>query len=171
MFFLFCCTVTAFQLHVEVCFVCSCVMTRKAWISRWKMCFFCSFLALNMTSASSFQMLRGAVIIFTGLLSVAFLGRRLAPSQWLGMVITILGLVIVGLADFLNRHQDDTHKLSDIITGKGDFSYRMLYLFIFYSNQALNPYVGNNQQEKYKWLKVKSDFLWYTRRVNVSPDL
>lgn len=103
-----------------------------------------------MTSASSFQMLRGAVIIFTGLLSVAFLGRRLAPSQWLGMVITILGLVIVGLADFLNRHQDDTHKLSDIITGKGDFSYRMLYLFIFYSNQALNPYVGNNQQEKYK---------------------
>lgn len=74
-------------------------------------------LALNMTSASSFQMLRGAVIIFTGLLSVAFLGRRLKPSQWFGILITILGLVVVGLADFVSRHGDDSHKLSEIITG------------------------------------------------------
>lgn len=71
-----------------------------------------------MTSASSFQMLRGAVIIFTGLLSVAFLGRRLAPSQWLGIFITILGLVVVGLADFVSGHRDDAHKLTDVITGK-----------------------------------------------------
>ncbi|XP_042359351.1 solute carrier family 35 member F6 [Plectropomus leopardus] len=75
------------------------------------------YVALNMTSASSFQMLRGAVIIFTGLLSVAFLGRRLVPSQWLGILTTILGLVIVGLADFFNGNKDDEHKLSDIITG------------------------------------------------------
>ncbi|KAF7657722.1 hypothetical protein LDENG_00023000 [Lucifuga dentata] len=75
------------------------------------------YVALNMTSASSFQMLRGAVIIFTGLLSVAFLGRRLASSQWLGILITILGLVIVGMADFLNPHGDDSHKLSDVLTG------------------------------------------------------
>lgn len=75
------------------------------------------YVALNMTSASSFQMLRGAVIIFTGLLSVAFLGRRLVASQWIGILITILGLVIVGLADFFSGNKDDTHKLSDIITG------------------------------------------------------
>uniref|UniRef100_H3DG54 Solute carrier family 35 member F6 n=2 Tax=Tetraodon nigroviridis TaxID=99883 RepID=H3DG54_TETNG len=74
------------------------------------------YVALNMTSASSFQMLRGAVIIFTGLLSVAFLGRRLAPSQWIGIFVTILGLVIVGLADLFSGH-DDSHKISDIITG------------------------------------------------------
>lgn len=75
------------------------------------------YVALNMTSASSFQMLRGSVIIFTGLLSVAFLGRRLLPSQWLGIGITILGLVIVGLADFVSGSHDDSHKLSDVITG------------------------------------------------------
>lgn len=75
-----------------------------------------------MTSASSFQMLRGAVIIFTGLLSVAFLGRRLAPSQWVGILTTILGLVVVGLADFFSGHRDDTHKLSDVITGEGNAS-------------------------------------------------
>ncbi|XP_078237688.1 solute carrier family 35 member F6 isoform X2 [Pogona vitticeps] len=74
------------------------------------------YVALNMTSASSFQMLRGAVVIFTGLLSVAFLGRKLGVSQWLGIVITILGLVVVGLADLLNSH-DEKHKLSEVITG------------------------------------------------------
>ncbi|XP_058988410.1 solute carrier family 35 member F6 isoform X1 [Mustela lutreola] len=74
------------------------------------------YVALNMTSASSFQMLRGAVIIFTGLFSVAFLGRRLALSQWLGILATIAGLVVVGLADLLSKH-DDQHKLSEVITG------------------------------------------------------
>lgn len=69
-----------------------------------------------MTSASSFQMLRGAVIIFTGLFSVTFLGRRLALSQWLGILVTIAGLVVVGLADLLSKH-DSQHKLSEVITG------------------------------------------------------
>lgn len=77
-------------------------------------------LALNMTSASSFQMLRGAVIIFTGLFSVAFLGRRLAPSQWVGILATIAGLVVVGLADLLSKH-DSQHKLSDVITGEASW--------------------------------------------------
>ncbi|KAM6221870.1 solute carrier family 35 member F6 [Rhynchocyon petersi] len=74
------------------------------------------YVALNMTSVSSFQMLRGAVIIFTGLFSVAFLGRRLVLSQWLGILTTILGLVVVGLADLLSK-QDNQHKLSEVITG------------------------------------------------------
>ncbi|XP_074845163.1 solute carrier family 35 member F6 [Carettochelys insculpta] len=74
------------------------------------------YVALNMTSASSFQMLRGAVIIFTGLLSVAFLGRKLVPSQWLGILVTMAGLVVVGLADMLSSHAE-THKLSEVITG------------------------------------------------------
>ncbi|XP_026969424.1 solute carrier family 35 member F6 isoform X1 [Lagenorhynchus albirostris] len=74
------------------------------------------YVALNMTSASSFQMLRGAVIIFTGLFSVTFLGRRLALSQWLGILATIAGLVVVGLADLLSRN-DSQHKLSEVITG------------------------------------------------------
>lgn len=74
------------------------------------------YVALNMTSASSFQMLRGAVIIFTGLLSVAFLGRQLAPSQWLGILTTIMGLVVVGLADFVSGNHG-SNKLSEVITG------------------------------------------------------
>ncbi|XP_033001120.1 solute carrier family 35 member F6 [Lacerta agilis] len=74
------------------------------------------YVALNMTSASSFQMLRGAVIIFTGLLSVAFLGQKLVLSQWLGILVTIVGLVVVGLADLMSNG-DHEHKLSEVITG------------------------------------------------------
>ncbi|NXG75625.1 S35F6 protein, partial [Baryphthengus martii] len=74
------------------------------------------YVALNMTSASSFQMLRGSVIIFTGLLSVAFLGRKLELNQWLGILVTIVGLVVVGLADLHGSH-DQKHKLSEVITG------------------------------------------------------
>ena len=59
------------------------------------------YVGLTWTYASSFQMLRGSVIIFTGLLSVAFLGTRLKVQHWLGMVIVICGLVLVGLGDLL----------------------------------------------------------------------
>ncbi|KAG9469794.1 solute carrier family 35 member F6 [Eleutherodactylus coqui] len=74
------------------------------------------YVALNMTSASSFQMLRGAVIIFTGLLSVAFLGRKLESSQWIGIFVTIAGLIVVGLADLLSGPGSGKN-LSDVITG------------------------------------------------------
>lgn len=47
---------------------------------------------------------------------MAFLGRRLALSQWLGILATIAGLVVVGLADLLSKH-DSQHKLSEVITG------------------------------------------------------
>ncbi|EOA98060.1 Transmembrane protein C2orf18-like protein, partial [Anas platyrhynchos] len=75
------------------------------------------YVALNMTSASSFQMLRGSVIVFTGLLSVGFLGRRLELSQWLGIGVTILGLLLVGLAD-LRGGRGQQHQLSQVITGR-----------------------------------------------------
>ncbi|CDW56819.1 transmembrane protein C2orf18 [Trichuris trichiura] len=59
------------------------------------------YVGLTMTNASSFQMLRGATIIFTGIFSVAFLGMTLKLYKWLGMLLVLCGLVIVGLSDLL----------------------------------------------------------------------
>ena len=59
------------------------------------------YLALTWTYAASFQMLRGSVIIFTGILSVTFLGNKLKWNQWLGMFIVIVGLSIVGTGDYV----------------------------------------------------------------------
>ena len=41
-----------------------------------------AYIGLNLTYASSFQMLRGSVMIFTGFLSVAFLGREMQRYKW-----------------------------------------------------------------------------------------
>jgi len=59
------------------------------------------YLGLNMTYASVFQMLRGAVVIFTGILSMIFLKRRLKPYHWVGMMLVLLGLGCVGLASIM----------------------------------------------------------------------
>jgi len=61
------------------------------------------YIGLTLTYASSFQMLRGAVIIFTGILSTIFLRRKLAWFKWTGMVFVIGGLVTVGVSDMMNQ--------------------------------------------------------------------
>lgn len=89
------------------------------------------YIGLNLTTASSFQMLRGlfasfffkfykisgAVIIFTGLLSVGMLGQHIKPFKWFGMLFVMLGLIVVGVTDIIydDNPMDDKNA---IITGK-----------------------------------------------------
>lgn len=74
------------------------------------------YIGLNLTYASSFQMLRGAVIIFTALLSVAFLGRTIRAQMWIGIVGVILGLAVVGLSDIL-FNTDKNKDTNGIVAG------------------------------------------------------
>jgi drug/metabolite transporter (DMT)-like permease len=66
------------------------------------------YVGLTWTFAASFQMLRGSVIIFTGLLSVAFLGTKLRIHHWSGMGCVILGLILVGVGDYLFTNDKGT---------------------------------------------------------------
>lgn len=76
------------------------------------------YIGLNLTYASSFQMLRGALIIFTGLLSVAFLNRRLKPYEWFGILFVMIGLLIVGASDVIFTPKDTSNKgPNSLITG------------------------------------------------------
>jgi len=59
------------------------------------------YLGLTWTYASVFQMLRGSVIIWTGLLSMIFLKRKLYLVHWFGMFLVLVGLLLVGVASFL----------------------------------------------------------------------
>lgn len=74
------------------------------------------YVGLNLTYASSFQMLRGSVIVFTGLFSMIFLKRKLNLRQWLGILFVIIGLAIVGVSDFL-LPSDEDYDTSDVILG------------------------------------------------------
>lgn len=59
------------------------------------------YIGLTLTYASSFQMLRGAVIVFVGIFSVLFLNRRLMVREWGGIFLVIGGLALVGVSDFV----------------------------------------------------------------------
>ncbi|CAL7950952.1 unnamed protein product [Xylocopa violacea] len=59
------------------------------------------YVGLNMTYASSFQMFRGAVIIFTAILSMGFLNRKLGSREWSGIAMVIIGLALVGISDII----------------------------------------------------------------------
>lgn len=76
------------------------------------------YVGLNLTYASSFQMLRGSVIVFVGILSVAFLNRSLVSREWVGILFIIIGLGVVGVSDFVS---DDgagtTYTRNNVITG------------------------------------------------------
>jgi len=77
------------------------------------------YVGLYWTYASVFQMLRGSVVIFTGILSVIFLKKKLYLYHWLGMVFVLAGLALVGLASVVSPVKDDTNAphplLGDIV--------------------------------------------------------
>lgn len=74
------------------------------------------YVGLNMTYASSFQMLRGAVIVFTAVLSMSFLNRKLGSREWTGIGMVIIGLALVGLSDIITIDNSDI-STNSILTG------------------------------------------------------
>lgn len=73
------------------------------------------YIGLNMTYASSFQMLRGASVIFTAILSMGFLDKKLGRREWSGIVMVILGLALVGVSDAITEDKDISR--NSILTG------------------------------------------------------
>ena len=58
---------------------------------------------LTSTCASVWQILRGSLLIFTAIFSVTILNQRISKRQWLGIVICVIAIIIVGLADASNK--------------------------------------------------------------------
>lgn len=77
---------------------------------------------LLLTSASVYQMLRGAVVIFTGIFSYFFLSRRLKLYEWVSLSMVVLGVGIVGLSSVLFPQK----KPSDTTTSTSDFDFASL---------------------------------------------
>nr|CAG8600256.1 2439_t:CDS:2 [Entrophospora candida] len=69
------------------------------------MCDICGTMLMNVgliyTTASVYQMLRGAVVLFTGIFSVLFLRRHLYPYHWFSLLLVVLGVIIVGMSSVL----------------------------------------------------------------------
>jgi len=66
--------------------------------------------------ASIWQMLRGSIIVFTGLLSWVFLKRKIALYRWFAIFLTICGLAAVGYSNILI----DNEKSESSSVGSGE---------------------------------------------------
>ncbi|XP_073985672.1 transport and golgi organization 9 [Rhodnius prolixus] len=76
------------------------------------------YIGLNLTNPSSFQMLRGSVIVFVALLSMIFLRRKITWQQWLGILLVLAGLVVVGVSDYLlNKDSAESSNTNNMIMG------------------------------------------------------
>lgn len=76
-----------------------------------------SGIGLLFTTSSLYQMLRGSIIIFTGLFSVFFLGRKLMAFHWLGIGITTAGVALVGVSSLLGDQSSSTTDNSQQMIG------------------------------------------------------
>ncbi|KAG2224149.1 hypothetical protein INT45_000164 [Circinella minor] len=69
---------------------------------------------LLFTSASIYQMLRGAVVIFTGIFSYFFLNRRLRLFEWFALGMVVTGVAIVGLSSLIFPQKKPSETNGDI---------------------------------------------------------
>ncbi|KAF9500363.1 hypothetical protein BDN71DRAFT_1585891 [Pleurotus eryngii] len=59
------------------------------------------------TPVSIYQMTRGALVLFVGILSVVFLHRRLWLYQWVSLITVMTGVCLVGLSGFFKGHEGE----------------------------------------------------------------
>jgi hypothetical protein len=102
-------------------------------------------IGLLYTYASVFQMLRGSIIVFSGILSVLFLKRKLYLYNWVGILVTTIGLVCVGLASVISESGRDIKQvlLGDglIILGQLSNAIQMIIEEIFLKRRNFHPLV------------------------------
>eukprot|EP00959_Pyramimonas_sp_CCMP1952_P164769 3444261-Pyramimonas_sp.AAC.1 len=67
-------------------------------------------LGLIYTQASVFQMLRGTLVFFAGLLTIAVLKRRLHSYNWIGMLLVVAGATICGYSSVHYAKIDEAAK-------------------------------------------------------------
>lgn len=75
----------------------------------------CGTTGLLYTTVSVYQMLRGAMLVWTAVLSIVFLGRRLNRLNYAGIVLCIVGISLVGLANIWA--EDNPRSRSDTVFG------------------------------------------------------
>ena len=74
---------------------------------------------LFFTYASAYQMLRGTIVMFTGILTILIMKRRLHAHHWVGMVSIVFGAFLVGLASVLKCAGGEAHS-DDCVAGDAE---------------------------------------------------
>ena len=71
-----------------------------------------TFIALTLTTASSFEMLTGTNLIFVSILSRIFLKKSLAWYKWFAILVISVGVVVVGISDMKSEDERESNEES-----------------------------------------------------------
>uniref|UniRef100_A0A7S1I053 EamA domain-containing protein n=2 Tax=Eutreptiella gymnastica TaxID=73025 RepID=A0A7S1I053_9EUGL len=86
------------------------------------------FSGLMFTTASVYQMLRGAQVVFCAVLSVIFLRRSLNKYEKAGILLTVVGITCVGCAPLLAAYDTDGSTSREASTGNEIFGIGLILL-------------------------------------------
>lgn len=73
-------------------------------------------LALVMTPASVYQMMRGMIVPIAAIMSIVFLGKKQYRHHWLGIFLIVSGVVSVGVVSVLSQNQKGNADNSETTT-------------------------------------------------------
>lgn len=100
---------------------------RKAALFTLPACFdICGTTAMNVgllyTPVSIYQMLRGGLVLWVGVFSVIFLGRKLAKAQWLALATVMAGIAVVGASSLIGPKPTEESLLSTLSSSPSSVS-------------------------------------------------
>ncbi|ODV85194.1 hypothetical protein CANARDRAFT_7843 [[Candida] arabinofermentans NRRL YB-2248] len=85
------------------------------------------------TPVSIYQMTRGAIILFVGLFSVAFLKKHISRIEWMSLFIVFFGIFLVGLAGSIGSHDSDNSHEDRFTAGEIIFGMALIFVGIMFS--------------------------------------
>lgn len=62
-------------------------------------------IALNFVAGSVYQMMRGGTIVTTFFFSVILLKMKALRRQWVGSILTVIGILIIGISNYIYTNQ------------------------------------------------------------------
>lgn len=96
---------------------------------------FVNTVGLTRINVSIFMMLRGSLSIFSTLFSIIFLKKKFKKHQWIGIILTIVSLIIVGIAGVM---------ISDNNTKKNFHNTTF--------SEPIENSMKNDQSERFTWV-------------------
>lgn len=98
------------------------------------LCTTLQFVAYIFLKPSIWQMLKGSILIFTALFSHFYRKKHLNKNQWVGVIVTIIGMILVGLSSILSDEKQ-SQNLNNVPN-----SFEILAVVLIFIAQALQAF-------------------------------
>ena len=124
------------------------------------------FVGLLWNSASVWQMLRGSMIIWSALLSVIFLKRKLLGYHWVGVGVCCSAVCLVGYSNMLSSQEADADEGNKASINPTLVLVGMAMIILGQLVQAAQVVAEKNHKEKKMFTQISSNILIFLHSGN-----